>query len=113
MSIQNQLLPGCAVKKLGAGSNEWVELIYDPNLTYNGILHPIPLTPDTVSRVEGIKESDGGVLYFDQAEGVHYRRATNTVILDNVRALYHIKSIHQLQILIFSLTGEMPKYELR
>lgn len=116
--IQNELLPGCAV--IVRYPNDTEEVTYNPDLHFNGILFPIPLTTESVAKVEGFVPMYGGFIYardepiygrmtFFVKEGkvTFYQRNYSERNVPN-----HITSIHQLQILIYSLTGTMPKYDI-
>lgn len=118
---QNELLPGCAVLYNGK------ECIYSQELhPIRGYFRPIPLTAESVANVEGSinisedPEDPFGLVNFEFEDGniqVSIGLPYNEVYLVNedddcLWSCKHITSIHQLQILIYSLTGTMPKYEI-
>lgn len=121
--IQNELLPGCAVI-IDGKETIWLMGDYQVIQILSGI-KPIPLTAETVARVECMiiaeqRESDIIYDFTYHDRGLIDRVLTVSIIggnvmisIEHIALTPHITSIHQLQILIYSLTGEMPKYELR
>jgi len=115
--IQNEILPGCAVlydDEVMIQGEFWT-------ITSNksGRIKPIPLTAESVPNVKGctlFKAQNGKWLYFyfNTPVGkvfIHIGKYHVTLTRRGSK-LPHITSIHQLQVLIYSLTGTMPKYDI-
>lgn len=127
--IQNELLPGCAVMAVPCDElKKWcavsTEVIYDAK-NYSDVSEykPIPLTADTVSRVEGAElmaiSKDGGkhqVFVFKVGMfnvNVHCWINDDCQVFIDGKEIHHFKGVHLLQITLQLLTGTMPKYDVR
>jgi hypothetical protein len=105
--IQDELLKGCAV--IGSTMYEPpTEMLFEYTMINGSDFYPIPITLDTTSRMGGLDNLYKIGVSFESLFGEDFISVTL-----NGKRLTHITSIHQLQILIYSITGKMPKYDLK